>query len=202
MVASSSALAYRCYQMQPPTPPLLTPCPATLELTKLTALDVALFAAAATLAAALIGAAGALAVAFTNAVAARRQVRALAHREYLLRALQPVLDYTEAVAKGHELLFYAFRRSDAEFQNALAAASVSFDQLSGFGLIMRKPKLKKNWDVIKKSEEALFTIAGEVDHARANSLPLTDLELKYAEALKPLRQAVIDFRAAAERVLF
>jgi len=171
-------------------------------MTSFSATDVAYLAVIVSAFAALVAFVGSIAVAIVNAVAARLQVRAVAHREYLLKTLQPVLDYTESVAKGHELVYFAIRKSEPDLQKAIAEANVTFNQLSGIGLVMRTPSLAQEWKAIKAAEQELHRLIGEIDRERAHRGSLAAVEEKYEEALKPLRSAVMGFREAVEKLVF
>lgn len=183
--------------MQPPSPPQIVNL-----LTDLSGTDIAYIALWVSAAAALTALVGSIVVALVNAVAARYQARAVARREYRMKTLQPVLDYTEAVMKGHELVYFAIRAPDDELQEAVRQANSPFAGLGGLGLVMRTPSLKNGWTAFKKAEQPLHQLIGKTDNLRAHRENLTPVESKYDEGLKPLRKATMDFRNAVENFVF
>lgn len=171
-------------------------------LTKLTPVDIQYLALWISGAVALSAAIGSIVVAIVKAVADRSHAKAVARRQYRLDLLTPVLAYAESIVAGHERAYYSIRSDAKKWQEAVEASNVKAGHLVGIGLIMRHPKLKPKWQELKKQIDGFGAAIGEVDVVRARRENLSAVEERFAEQMKPLRQAVIDLRAAAEDFIF
>lgn len=156
----------------------------------------------ATLIAAVIGFVGAGTVALVNAWSARSLEKAKARREYRLKTLSPLFDYTEEVIKGLEQVAWAIRGTDDQMQAALEKANVPLMNITGMGLIAGNKKLTDAWLRFKRADETCHRIAGEADSARSHREPLGPVQETFLEKLTEVRDAALEFRRAVEKFVF
>lgn len=172
---------------QPLTPP-------TVSITDLSGADIAYLAMLVSLAGILVSLVGSLTVAFVNAWAARRQARVVAHREYLLGTLQPVLDFTEAECDRLEHIGATGLQLDGP--------DVPSPRVGGIGLVSRTPDLKTSWLAFKSATAQCHELLGNADREREARRSLTPVREQYNEATGQVRRAAIAFRKAVEDHIF
>jgi hypothetical protein len=134
-------------------------------------------------------------VAFINAIANRLQALAVARRDYLIKALQPVIDFTEQDVAYLRRLGARNFPDDREQQ-------VPFPGLGGLGLVTRSRGLKKAWAEFKRIQGECYRNLGTVDRERAARRDSTDAIEVFDDSVDRLQKSAIAFRQAVERRVF